>query len=166
MLKKLLSFILLWGIILPVGCKADVSSIAVGNVKPAITQLGASEATRTLTVYVYHHDNIVTKSVFIEKYQLSENANIQDLKDYSDSVEYTFSSDIFQVKGFEYSADLEETNFTFRTTTDYTMLEYEDVEGEAKIYFYGEDSDLIDEDNNVLFDKLIEEYTGWGVEFE
>ena len=166
MLKKLLSFILLWAIMLPVGCKADVSSIVVGNVKPAITQLGDSEATRTITVYVYHIDNIVTKTVLIEKYKLLENANIQDLENYSNAVEDTFSSDIFQVKGFEYLAELEETSFTFRTAIDYTMLEYEDLEGEAKIYFYGEGSDLVDKDNNVLFDKLIEEYIGWGVDFE
>ena len=166
MLKRILSFILLWVIILPIGCQADVSSIAVGKIKPTITQLGASEATKTMTVYVYHNDNIVTKTVFIEKYMLSENASIQDLEDYSNSVEYTFSSDIFQVKGFEYSAELEETSFTFKTTIDYTLLEYEDIQGEAKTYFYGKDSDLVDKDNNVLFDKLIEEFIGWGFEFE
>lgn len=144
-------------------CNLGDANIAIYKLDPIETKLAESNATQTITVHIHHKNKFVTKTVAIEEYLLSENGNINDLKEYAAAIEDMFNGqEIFQTEGFEYSVELINRSLLVTTIKDFTRININDLSDSVKEFFYGSDLSLVDEESRVLYDKIIESYTDWG----
>jgi len=120
MLKRIFIIISLLIILLFISCNTNMDNIEIGNNGPFEVKYGESKILDTQTVYIYYYDNYVEKTIYKEKITLSQNGDLEDLKNYAETNENTFSLDMFQVDGFNYSSQLNDTSFTSEITIDYT----------------------------------------------
>ncbi len=120
-----------------------------------------SDTICTLTYNIYYSNKIVKKIYVTEEYKL-ENGSIEDLIGFSESTDYTFNQDYFNVKGFTYSSELYDTTFIMKMTLDYTVLDINNISDDIKGFFFSEQ--VGDEYDNVSLEKLINYYSALGFE--
>jgi len=120
-----------------------------------------SDMACTLTYYVYYDNKVVKELNIIEEYKL-KGGSIEDLIWFSESTDYTFNQDHFNVKGFTYSSELNDANFIIQMTLDYSLLDVNSISDDVKGFFFAEQ--MIDEHNSVSLDKLIDYYSVLGFE--
>lgn len=167
MLKRILIIILSSLItLLFVSCNTTASSVEIGRNGPIEVEFGESRIIGTQTIYIHYYNDYVIKTIYTEESKLTKNGKYDDLKNYANAIENTFSKDMFKVEGFEYSSELDDTSFTSKITIDYTKLNENDLSDDVKEFFYGKGLNMIDKDSNVIYDKMLETYTKFGFVFD
>lgn len=66
--------------------------------------------------------------------------------------------------GFEYSTVLSDKISTLTTICDYQIIDYEQIAEHGRAYYYGKDFELVDEDFNMIYERLVDYYSVLGFE--
>ena len=156
--RKLL-FIIIAALLLLIGCSHNSDSLAIFRNKPFETNINGAEVFREITIYVYHSDGYVNKTVWVEE-NILENGSVEQLKLYSENINQSFNSNLLQVEGFEFKTELKDSKFTLTTTYDYTKTNIKEELEQGKEFFHVKGS--INEEYNITYENLNEAYTEIG----
>lgn len=124
-MKNILS-ICIFVIFILCGCTSNEEVISKFSIEPTETDIYESKVKHSYQVEVYHIDNIVIKTVVMDKYELID-GKYDNLKMKKELADKTFSNEVFDVNGFSYSSEIESNYIVLNMTYDFEAMDVESL---------------------------------------
>ena len=169
MIKKLLTLTIIIILLITItlsGCNSSSESLAVFKMEPFTIYFNDTEITRTLTLDVYYKDGYVTRTEMTEVNTVIDGNEfiMSELKKNTNLSVEAFSSEVFKMKGFNFSCEFADSSYTFITTYDYSKINIKKELDNGKKFIHV--TGMIDEDFKVPYEKLKEAYIIIGYSYE